>query len=165
MGFEDGSAASTALNTLNGLEFMRAVLDGGAPAAPMATTMGFALVEVSEGRSVFRGAPGPDVYNPIGSVHGGWVGTMLDSCMGCAVHTTLAQGIGYTTLEYKVNLVRALSHETGTVDAIGTVISSGRRIAVAEGQVVDGQGNILAHGTTTCLIFPFDSDIFFRDTI
>ncbi len=142
------------MRSMSGLEFMQAILDGKLPAAPISKTVGFKAVEVAEGRAVFRGTPSAEVFNPIGSVHGGWTGTLLDSCMGCAVHTTLPRGMGYTTLEYKVNCVRAINLDTGPVDAIGTVVSSGKRVGVAEGTLVDQNGTVLAFGTTTCLIFP-----------
>ena len=116
--------------------------------------MGFLLTEVAEGRALFRGEPGFEHYNPIGSVHGGWAATLLDSCMGCAVQSTLPQGSGYTTLEFKINLVRGMTDKTGPVEAEGTIVQSGRRVGVAEGRITDGEGRLLAFGTTTCLIFP-----------
>jgi len=139
---------------MSGLEFMRAIAAGEVPAAPIARALGFHAHEFSEGRAVFRGTPSIDVYNPIGSVHGGWAGALLDSCMGCAVHTTLAAGMGYTTLEYKINLVRGMTVDTGEVEAVGTVVSVGRRVGVSEGTIKDKDGNVLAFGTTTCLVFP-----------
>ena len=149
-----GVASVDTLKSMPGLDFMTAVSKGELPAAPMAKVMGFYAAEFSHGRAVFRGTPSIDVYNPIGSVHGGWAGTILDSCMGCAVHTTLPKGMGYTTLEYKINLVRGMTADTGEVEAIGTVVNSGKRVGVAEGTIRDAKGNVLAHGTTTCLIFP-----------
>ncbi len=100
----------------------------------------------------FEGRPGAQHYNPIGSVHGGYAATLLDSCMACAVQSTLAQGFGYTTLEFKISLVRGMTCDTGLVRATGTVLTSGRRIATAEGRLVDGQGRLIATGTTTCLV-------------
>jgi uncharacterized protein (TIGR00369 family) len=149
-----GVASLQTLKSMTGLEFMTAVSKGDLPAAPIAKLMGFYAAEIAHGRTVFRGTPTMDVYNPIGSVHGGWAGTILDSCMGCAVHTTLPKGMGYTTLEYKINLVRGMTVDTGEVEAIGTVLNAGKRVGVAEGTIRDAKGNILAHGTTTCLIFP-----------
>jgi uncharacterized protein (TIGR00369 family) len=142
------------VRTMSGLEFLQGWRDGRFPSPPISGFLGGDLVEVAEGRVVFAGAPGPQHYNPLGSVHGGYAATLLDSCMGCAVHSTLPAGQGYTTLEIKVNMVRGLSADTGKVQAIGTVLSTGRRVGVAEGRLVDSSGRLLAHGSTTCLIFP-----------
>ena len=149
-----GVATIDTMKSMSGLEFMMGIARGEVPAAPIAKALGFRAHEFSHGRAVFRGTPSIDVYNPIGSVHGGWAGALLDSCMGCAVHTTLPQGMGYTTLEYKINLVRGMTVDTGEVEAIGTVINAGKRVGVSEGTIRDAKGNVLAHGTTTCLIFP-----------
>jgi uncharacterized protein (TIGR00369 family) len=111
-------------------------------------------VEVSKGRAVFEGNPSFGHYNPIGSVHGGFAATMLDSCMACAVQSTLDAGMGYTTVEFKITYIRPMLETTGVVRAIGNVINVGRRIGVSEGKLVDAQGKVLAHGTTSCLIFP-----------
>ena len=148
-----GVASLETMKSMSGLDFMNAIAQGELPAAPMAKTLGFRASEITKGQAVFRGTPSIDVYNPIGSVHGGWAGALLDSCMGCAVHTTLPAGMGYTTLEYKINLVRGMTAETGEVEAVGTVINAGKRVGVAEGTIRDMKGNVLAHGTTTCLIF------------
>jgi uncharacterized protein (TIGR00369 family) len=110
------------------------------------------FVEVEEGRAIFEGEPTEYHYNPIGVVHGGLAATLLDSAMGCAVHSMLPVGVGYTTLEIKVNYLRALTSETGTVRAEGRVIKVGGRVAVAEGRITDAAGNLYAHSTTTCLI-------------
>jgi uncharacterized protein (TIGR00369 family) len=142
------------LKEIDGLEFLRAIRDGEAPPPPIATLMNFDLVEIEEGRVVFSATPDARVYNPLGTVHGGYVCTLLDSCMGCAVHSTLKAGLGYTSVELKVNFVRPLSEATGEVRAEGRVLSAGRQIATAEGRLVDARGRLLAHGTTTCLIFP-----------
>lgn len=133
---------------------MQALLEGRLPRAPIAGVIGMTLLEVAPGRVVFGGEPGAQHYNPLGSVHGGYAATLLDSCMGCAVHTTLAAGQGYTTLELKVSYVRGMSASTGPVRAEGSVLNSGRRAAFAEARLLDGTGRLLAHGTTTCLIFP-----------
>jgi uncharacterized protein (TIGR00369 family) len=101
---------------------------------------------------MFQGEPTADFYNPIGSVHGGWAATLLDSCMACAVQSTLAAGRGYTTVELKVNLVRALSTDTGPVRAEGWVVHGGRQIATAEGRLTGADGKLYAHGSTTCLV-------------
>lgn len=139
---------------MSGLAFMEGIRDGTYPQAPLAAVLGFRLTEVEMGRVVFAGVPSAAYYNPIGTVHGGWSGVLLDSCMGCAVHSTVALGEGYTTLEYKVNFVKAITERTGPVRAEGAVTSRGRRIATAEGRLVDAKGTLLALGTTTCLIFP-----------
>jgi uncharacterized protein (TIGR00369 family) len=139
---------------LDGLSFLRAIAAGELPPAPMAEHLGFAdVVEVEDGRVVFRGIPSEAVYNPIGSVHGGWAMTLLDSAMGCAVHTTLPAGTGYTSLEVKTNFTRRIGVETGPVLAIGELVQRGSRVATAEGRLVaEESGKLLAHASTTCLI-------------
>ena len=138
---------------MSGLEFMEALREGRFAGAPIAQTMGYDLHEVGEGRVVFRGVPSFSVYNPIGTVHGGWFGTLLDSCMACAVQTTLPKGKGYTTLEYKVSIIRPLFEGSGPVLAIGDVTHSGRRTGLAEGRIVgEADGKLYATGTTTCLV-------------
>ena len=142
------------IKSMSGLELMQGILAGRLPFAPISEAMNFWLDTVEPGRIVFVGEPNHSHYNPIGSVHGGYAGTLLDSCMSCAVQTTLEQGYGYTTLEYKVHLVRAIQADTGPVRAEGRVIHPGRRAATAEGRILDSKGRVLAHGTTTCLVFP-----------
>jgi uncharacterized protein (TIGR00369 family) len=138
---------------LSGLEHMRALIAGEIPPPPIAELMGFTLVSVDEGHALFRGTPGEQHLNPIGSVHGGFAATLLDSALGCAVHTTLPAGIGYTTLELSVNLVRGITPATGPVLSEGRVLHLGRRTATAEARLTaeDG-GALLAHAKTTCLI-------------
>lgn len=140
------------LRTMSGLDFLRAIAEGRLPAPPIAGTMRFWLASVERGIAVFEGLPGPEFYNPIGSVHGGYAATLLDSCMTCSVHSTLAAGQGYTTLELKVNLVRPLLDSTGKVIATGKVIHVGRTTATAEGRLTDSAGKLLGHGTTTCAV-------------
>jgi uncharacterized protein (TIGR00369 family) len=142
------------LREMDGLALLRAIRDGDLPPPPIATLLEFQIVEIEEGRVVFAATPDGRVYNPLGTVHGGYVCTLLDSCMGCAVHSTLKAGQGYTSVELKVNFVRPLSEATGEVRAEGKVLSAGRQIATAEGRLVDARGRLLAHGTTTCLLFP-----------
>jgi uncharacterized protein (TIGR00369 family) len=137
---------------MTGLEAMHAIKAGDAPAAPIGELLGFDLVEVGEGHASFELAPAERHYNPLGTVHGGIHATLLDSAMGCAVHTTLAEGEAYTTLELKVNFVRAITEATGRVLATGSVIHRGGRVATAEARLVDEDGRLLAHGTSTCLI-------------
>ena len=139
---------------LSGLEFMRGILEGRFPPAPITAALNFELTEVEHGRAVFEGAPEFGFYNPIGSVHGGYAATLLDSCMGCAVHSALPPGQAYTTLEFKINYVRAMTAQTGRVRAEGRVIHPGSRAATAEGHIFDARGKLLAHATTTCLVFP-----------
>jgi uncharacterized protein (TIGR00369 family) len=138
---------------VTGLDYMRAIAEGSHPPAPIQELMGFELAEAGEGRTVFRSVPGRQHLNPIGTVHGGFAATLLDSCMGAAVHTTCADGEAYSTLELKFNLVRAITPETGEVVAEGNVIHRGRRVATAEGTLKRASdGKLLAHGTTTCMI-------------
>ena len=122
------------------------------PHAPVADLLGFALTELGEGHASFELDPGRRHYNPLGTVHGGIAATLLDSAMGVAVHTTLNEGERYTTLELKVNFVRAITQDTGPVVATGSVIHRGGRIATAEARLSDADGRLLAHGTSTCLI-------------
>jgi uncharacterized protein (TIGR00369 family) len=151
-----GTIPLETLKALSGLEYLQGIAAGRYPAAPFAGLLGFDYMEVHDGRVVFGGTPGPQHYNPIGSVHGGYAATLLDSCMGCAVHSKLARGMAYTTLEFKVNLVRGMNAETGPVRAEGIVMQAGRRVAVADGRITDAAGNLIAHGSTTCLIFPME---------
>ncbi len=140
---------------MSGYDVLRAMFDGAIPAAPIADTLGFAPVELERGRVVFAGTPGERHYNPIGSVHGGYAATLLDSAMGCAVHSVLDPGVGYTTLDLQVRYLRPMTADTGEVRAEGTVVHAGRRQAVAEGRLVRAaDGKLLAHGTTTCAVFP-----------
>jgi uncharacterized protein (TIGR00369 family) len=138
---------------LSGLELLRGWCEGRFPSPPIGRFLNGDLSEVEFGRVVFHGTPGEEHYNPLGIVHGGYVATLLDSCMGCAVHSALPAGQRYTTIEVKVNFVRPLTGATGRVRAEGKVINAGSRIATAEGRLTDGAGKLLAHGTTTCLIF------------
>ena len=147
-----GVVSLETLRSLTGLEFMQGILSGTYPGPPIGKLMNFHPVEVRLGEVVFSCVPSFDHYNPIGSVHGGLAGVLLDSCMGCAVQTTLPRGQAYTTLEYKVHLVRGMSVKTGLVRAEGKVVHGGRRIITAEGRIVDAAGKLYAHGTTTCLI-------------
>jgi len=138
---------------LSGLELIAGWAEGRYPPPPIGKVLNFGLVEAEFGRTVFEGEPLRDFYNPIGSVHGSYAAALLDSAMGCAVHSALAAGQGYTTLEYKITLVRGMSDKTGRVRAEGKVLQVGRRVASAEGRLTDSQGRLLAHGTTTCLVF------------
>ena len=138
---------------LSGLEFFQAIFDGKIPPPPIGKTLNFWPVEFEHGRAVFEGEPTLDFYNPIGSIHGSYAAALLDSAMSCAVHTTLPGGRAYTTLEYKINLTRGMSDKTGRIRAEGKILQVGKRIGTAEGRITDAAGRVLAHGTTTCLIF------------
>lgn len=146
-------ATASEMKHLSGFDFLTAIATGELPQPPIAALMDFRLTKVESGKVVFEGTPGPQHYNPIGSVHGGFAATVLDSVMGCSVHSTLPAGTSYTTVELKVNFVRAITLETGGVRAESRIIHQGSRIATAEGQLYGADGRLLAHGTTTCLIF------------
>jgi uncharacterized protein (TIGR00369 family) len=137
---------------MTGLEFLQAIIDGRLPAPPIAKTLTFWLAEVGEGLAVFEGETGPHLLNPMGIVHGGWALTLIDSATGCAAHTLLPAGSGYTTIETKANFSRAIAKDTGRVRAEGRVVGRGRRIVSAEARVVDAGGRLLAHGTSTLMI-------------
>jgi len=137
---------------MSGIEYMRAIISGEIPRPPIAWSLDFGLAEVEEGRAVFTLTPREFHYNPIGVVHGGVAATLLDSAMGCAVHSLLPAGVGYTTLELKVNFLRALTRDTGPVRAEATVLHAGKRTALAEARLVDEAGKLLAHATSTCMI-------------
>lgn len=146
----------SAFRECSGLELFRRMLRGELPPAPIAHVLDFALVEAEKGRVVFQSHPAKDFYNPAGTIHGGWQATLLDSCMSCAVQTQLEAGQAYTTLEIKVNFVRAMNDQAGPVRAEGSVIQVGRQIGIAEGKLYDAAGKLYAHGTTTCLIFDLE---------
>ena len=136
----------------SGLELLQRLIAGEFPPPPMAMLMDIRLIEAARGHAVFTGTPQEFHYNPLGSVHGGFGATLLDSAMGCAVHSTLGPGDLYTTLEFKINFTRALTHEVGEVRGIGKVINETRTTALAEGRIVDGEGTLYAFATTTCVI-------------
>jgi uncharacterized protein (TIGR00369 family) len=138
---------------LSGLEVMRAMLEGRAPYPSIAHTLDFMLVDIGEGRAVFQGTPGPAHLNPMGTIHGGWYATVLDSALGCAVHTTMPPGRGYTTAELGVNLVKAIGPKAPRIRAIAEVLHSGRQLATAHARLVGPDGTLYAHATTTCLVF------------
>jgi uncharacterized protein (TIGR00369 family) len=150
--WEDPLPAARAARGMSGLEYLRSLLRGDLPSPPIAHLLGFGLLEVAEGRAAFWAEPGEHHYNPIGMVHGGLVATLLDSALGSAIHTTLPAGTSYTTLELKVNFIRALGRDSPRVRCEGEVIHVGGRIATAQGRVRDESGTLYAHGTTTCLL-------------
>jgi uncharacterized protein (TIGR00369 family) len=137
----------------SGLELMQAMLRGELPYPPIARTLDFQLMEVDAGRAVFQGTPGPSHLNPMGTVHGGWYATLLDSALGCAVHTMMPAGRGYTTAELGVNLVKAILPKVQRVRAEGRVLHCGRQLATAEAKLLGPDGTLYAHATTTCLVF------------
>jgi len=150
--WSDPAALANAGRTMAGIDFLRAIRDGRLPAPPIAQLMGFRLAEVEPGYAVFEVTPGEQHYNPIGVVHGGLAMTLLDSAMGVCIHTRLPPGTGYTTLEAKTNLVRAITTQTGKLRAIGKVVHLGSRVATAEGRLEDAAGKLYAHATTTCIV-------------
>ncbi len=150
--WSDPLAIAGAARESTGLDFLRRMIDGELPRPPIADVLNFTLTEADEGRAVFEIEPAEYHYNPIGGVHGGVVATVMDSALGCAVQSQLPAGVGYTTLEIKINMIRAISSRTGRLRAEGRVVHGGRSTAVAEADLKDEQGRVYAHGTTTCLI-------------
>lgn len=148
-----GTVSAERQRELTGLEFVRGLVDRTLPLNTMAKTLGYDVAEAETGRVVVTARPGTAHLNPAGTVHGGLAATLLDSCMGLAIQTTLEKGAGSTTLEFKVSFLRPITPETGPIRAEGMVISRGRRVGTAEGRVSDANGRLLVHGTTTCLIF------------
>lgn len=144
---------------LTGLQVLQAMLRGEISYATIARTLDFCLIEVSDGSAIFQGAPGPAHLNPMGAVHGGWYATLLDSALGCSVHSKMPAGRGFTTAELSVNLVKALSPKVERVRAIGQVLHCGRQLATAEARLVGPDGTLYAHGTTTCLVFDLPSKL------
>ena len=142
------------LRSYDGLSFLKAMIDGTLPQPPMTATLGFRLTEADHGRAVFAGEPRYEYYNPLGSVHAGFAATLLDSALGCAVHSTLNKGESYVTAEFKMNLVRPLTKDTGTVTAEARIVHRGRTLGTSEGYLRDAAGKLYAHATTTCVIFP-----------
>jgi uncharacterized protein (TIGR00369 family) len=148
-----GTVSAEQQKEMTGLEFVQGLVDGTLPLNTIAKTLNYEITEVETGRVVVAAEPGDIHLNPAGTVHGGLAATMLDSCMGLAIQSTLEKGIGSTTLEFKISFVRPITPETGLIKAEGVVISRGRRVGTAEGRVMDSKGRLLVHGTTTCLIF------------
>lgn len=143
--------------SMDGLALMHAMLAGELPTPPITQTLDFLLIEVAPGRAVFQGKPGPAHFNPMGGIHGGWYATLLDSALGCAVHTLMPAGRGYTTAELGINLVRAIGPKVQRVRAIGEVAHCGRQLATATARLVGPDGTLYAHGSTTCLVFDIPS--------
>jgi uncharacterized protein (TIGR00369 family) len=148
-----GTVSAERRNEMSGLEFVQGLVDGTLPLNTIAQTLGYDVTEAVSGRVVVTAEPSGIQLNPAGTVHGGLAATLLDSCMGLAIQSTLEKGVSQTTLEFKISLLRPITPETGMIKAEGIVLSRGRRVGTAEGRVTDGNGRLLAHGTTTCLIF------------
>jgi uncharacterized protein (TIGR00369 family) len=148
-----GTVSAARQKEMSGLEFVQGLVDGTLPLNMLARTLGYDVIEVEKGRVVVTVEPRDAHLNPYGTIHGGLTATLLDSCMGLAVQSTLDQGFGQTTVEFKISLMRPITPETGRIQAEGIVLSCGRRVGTAEGRLRDGKGRLLAHGTTTCLIF------------
>lgn len=143
----------TLLRSLSGMELLQRMIDGTLPRPPINETLGFHLAKVSPGRAEFYAVPEYRHYNPIGSIHGGFAATILDSAMACAIHTLLAAGQTYTTIEFKITFIRGMSDNTGPISCIGEALNVGRRLGTAEGRIVDAEGKLYAHGTTSCMVF------------
>lgn len=148
-----GTVSAGRQSEMSGLEFVQGLVDGTLPLNTIARTLGYDVIEAANGRVVVAIEPSDIHLNPAGTVHGGLAATLLDSCMGLAVQSTLEKGVGQTTLEFKISLLRPITPETGLIKAEGVVLSRGRRVGTAEGRLTDSKGRLLAHGTTTCLIF------------
>src|ERR1700684_3556599 len=148
-----GTVSTDRQKEMSGLEFVQGLVDGTLPLNTMAETLGYDVTEVVSGRVIVTATPNGTHLNPAGTVHGGLAATILDSCMGLAIQSKLDKGISSTTLEFKISLLRPITPETGLIKAEGVVLSCGRRVGTAEGRITDHQGRLLAHGTTTCLIF------------
>ena len=148
-----GTVSADRQKEMSGLEFVQGLADGTLPLNTIARTLGYDVAEAVDGRVVVTAEPTDAHLNPAGTVHGGLAATLLDSCMGLAVQSTLEKGTGQTTLEFKISLLRPITPQTGLIRAEGVVMSRGRRVGTAEGRLTDGKGRLLAHGTTTCLIF------------
>ena len=142
------------LRSHDGLSVLKKIIDGSFPSPPISETLTFHLAEAEKGRAVFEGTPDFRYYNPISTVHGGWTATLLDSALGCAIFSTLGKGEAWTTLDLKVNFVRAVSKDSGLLRAEGRLIHRGRTIATSEGDLKDRAGKLYAHASTMCMIFP-----------
>jgi len=148
-----GTVSADEQKEMSGLEFVQGLADGTLPLNTIAQTLGYDVTQAESGRVVVTAEPSGIHLNPAGTVHGGLAATLLDSCMGLAIQSTLEKGVGSTTLEFKISLLRPITPDTGLITAEGVVLSCGRRVGTAEGRITDGKGRLLAHGTTTCLIF------------
>ena len=150
---EYGVTPTHVMASMSGLDFVRAIFEGKLPAPPIMKNVEPFDSTAENGHVVFHSVPGFRHYNPIGSVHGGYAAILLDSAMGLAVHTALPAGTGYTTLEFKISFIKGMTEDTGPVRSEGKTLSVGRRAATAEARITDAKGRLLAHATTTCLVF------------
>jgi len=148
-----GVASPQDVAGMTGRQMLQATIDGKLPSPPIAQTLSFSLVEVGDGYAVFAGETGPHLLNPLGTVHGGWALTLIDSATGCAAHTLLPAGVSYATVETKANFSRPIKYDTGRIRAEGRVVTRGRQIMTAEARIRDASGRILAHGTSTLMVF------------
>jgi len=151
---QPGVAGREQFDARTGVEFMAAIIAGELPQPPMGATLDVVPISAEPGKVIFQGTPGPQHHNLSGTIHGGYIATLLDSAVGCSIRSMLPQGQGFTTLELKVNYIRAITDRTGPVRAEGKIISVGRQVAVAEAHITDADGKLYAHATTTCLVFP-----------
>jgi uncharacterized protein (TIGR00369 family) len=156
---EYGVTPAEAMASMAGIDFLHALFDGTLPAPPIMQNIEPFDYAAEPGVVSFYSVPGFRHYNPIGSVHGGYAATLLDSAMGLAVHSMLPAGAGYTTLEFKISFIRGMTKDTGVVRSEGRTLSVGRRAATAESRITDAKGRLLAHATTTCLVFEIPADI------
>ncbi|HEY5802035.1 MAG TPA: PaaI family thioesterase [Burkholderiaceae bacterium] len=148
-----GVVSREQMRELSGLDFLNAIAAGKLPPAPIGALLDFVPIEAEAGRIVFQGTPKPEHYNPLGTIHGGYIATLLDSAVACAIHSMLPAGKAYTTLELKLNFVRGLTDKVGPVRAEGKIINVGGQVGIAEGRLTDADGKLYAYATTTCLIF------------
>lgn len=148
-----GTVSAEQQRAMSGLDFVQGLVDGTLPLNTMAETLGYQIAEAARGRVVVTATPNSRQLNPAGTVHGGLAATLLDTAMGLAIRTMLEKGTDSTTLEFKISLVRPITEKTGLISAEGVALSCGRRVGTAEGRIADAQGRLLAHGTTTCLIY------------
>ncbi|MER7682860.1 PaaI family thioesterase [Streptomyces sp. NPDC096934] len=152
--WENPETSAATLGRTSGLSFLRDMMTGRIPGPPISAALGFTLVEVESGRAVFTMKPGEEHYNPIGSVHGGVFATLLDSAAGCAVHSALPAQTGYTSLDLNVKFIRPITIDTGEIYAVGTILNQGRRTVLAQAQLFSAEQKLLAHATSSCMIFP-----------
>ena len=151
--WRDPITTTATVASMSGLEYWRGVIDGHFPPPPIGEIIQMRVVDVEDGRVEFACTPDASMYNPLGTVHGGAVCTLLDTVTACAMHTTLPEGVGYTSVEIKVNYLKSVTAKSGPLTAVGTVVKSGSRIGFAEGKVTDASGNLVATATSTLLIF------------
>ncbi|CAL9657822.1 PaaI family thioesterase [Streptomyces sp. NPDC058947] len=156
--WEDPRVSAGAVARHSGLAFLREILDGRLPAPPIARALGFTLEEAEHGRAVFALVPGEEHYNPIGSVHGGVYATLLDSAAGCAVQSALPLGTAYTSIDLNVKFLRPVTVDSGKIRAVGTILNLGRRTALAQAELRDSDDRLLAHATSSCMLFPVPAD-------